>query len=113
MSDIRALHPLIAQIGKEVHARRIPYAELSALLGGVWGDGAIGGWLRGTRHPTIGAVDRLAGVVGLELGAYPKGTNVSALIAEVDALRAENVRLLRYVARHAIKVDESTLRSAA
>lgn len=106
---VRSLHPVIARIGDEIRERRIPIASLGGMLGDAWGTGAISAWLRGTRHPTIGAVDLLADVVGMELGAYPKGTDVDGLLARVAELEAENARLLRYVARHAVEVDEPSV----
>lgn len=112
-ADARLIHPVMARIGKAVHARHLSHADLVPLMGGGWGAGAIGGWLRGTRHPTLGAVGQLAAVVGLEIGTYPAGTDVAGLLARVVELEAENAALRGYVARHAIAVDEPLLRSVA
>jgi transcriptional regulator with XRE-family HTH domain len=108
-ADIRPTHPILARIGERIRVRRLSYNDVAVLMGGGWKDGAVGAWLRGTRNPTLGATGQLAAVVDLEIGIYPAGTDINGLVDRVAELEAEVARLSRYVARHAIEVDEPSV----
>lgn len=68
-----APHPLVTQLGAVRRERRIPAATLATRLG--YSDMTLRNWFRGSRTPSLYALQDLADALGYTIALIPKDTH--------------------------------------